>query len=149
MPGTDSEYWCQRLLMNRLRITFNANVINEQPAGSLYVTKSSPLLQQPRDRFHELDNLVINQVKVKMRRSEMNRILVATFIRSSLKPFTKKHLIFTEPYKHWFRIRFRCDGILVGSAITTSNLQRLVARVKILSQLDISECRLPQDGRHS
>ncbi|GAB7230590.1 type IV-A pilus assembly ATPase PilB [Vibrio rotiferianus] len=53
-----------------------------------------------------------------------------------------------EPYENIFRVRLRCDGILVETQQPPSHLsRRLSARVKILSKLDIAERRLPQDGR--
>ncbi len=52
-----------------------------------------------------------------------------------------------EPYESAFRIRFRIDGILVEVARPPFNLRaRLSARLKVMSRLDISERRLPQDG---
>ncbi|MFH0270134.1 type IV-A pilus assembly ATPase PilB [Vibrio jasicida] len=53
-----------------------------------------------------------------------------------------------EPYENMYRVRLRCDGILVESQQPPSHLsRRLSARIKILSKLDIAERRLPQDGR--
>ncbi|PFG55362.1 type IV pilus assembly protein PilB [Vibrio sp. ES.051] len=53
-----------------------------------------------------------------------------------------------EPYEKMFRVRLRCDGILIETQQPPSHLsRRLSARVKILSKLDIAERRLPQDGR--
>ncbi|MDE1235090.1 type IV-A pilus assembly ATPase PilB [Vibrio aestuarianus] len=53
-----------------------------------------------------------------------------------------------EPYETLYRVRLRCDGILVETQQPASHLgRRLAARIKILSKLDIAERRLPQDGR--
>ncbi|WP_286239682.1 type IV-A pilus assembly ATPase PilB [Neptuniibacter halophilus] len=53
-----------------------------------------------------------------------------------------------EPYEKSYRIRSRIDGILQEVAKPPSNLaSRLSARLKVMSQMDISERRLPQDGR--
>lgn len=53
-----------------------------------------------------------------------------------------------EPYEDNCRIRYRLDGLLREIAEIPSQLAtRLVARLKILAKLDISERRLPQDGR--
>lgn len=53
-----------------------------------------------------------------------------------------------EPYEKMFRVRFRTDGILSEAAKPPINLaQRIAARLKVMSQMDISERRLPQDGR--
>lgn len=53
-----------------------------------------------------------------------------------------------EPYEKTYRIRFRTDGILKEMTRPPTNLaQRLAARLKVMSQMDISERRIPQDGR--
>ncbi len=53
-----------------------------------------------------------------------------------------------EPYEKNFRIRFRRDGILYENATPPINIaNRFAARLKVLSRLDISERRIPQDGR--
>ena len=53
-----------------------------------------------------------------------------------------------EPYEKTYRVRFRTDGILKEVAKPPSNLAiRLAARLKVMSQMDISERRIPQDGR--
>ncbi|WP_421870774.1 type IV-A pilus assembly ATPase PilB [Motiliproteus sp.] len=53
-----------------------------------------------------------------------------------------------EPYEKSYRIRFRTDGILREVAKPPVNLTpRLAARLKVMSQMDISERRIPQDGR--
>ena len=53
-----------------------------------------------------------------------------------------------EPYEKTYRVRFRTDGMLHEVAKPPSNLSsRLSARLKVMSELDISERRLPQDGR--
>lgn len=53
-----------------------------------------------------------------------------------------------EPYEKSYRVRYRVDGVL--RQIATPPLQlanRLSARLKVMSQMDISEKRVPQDGR--
>ena len=53
-----------------------------------------------------------------------------------------------EPYEKTYRVRFRTDGILKEVTKPPVNLApRLAARLKVMSQLDISERRIPQDGR--
>ena len=53
-----------------------------------------------------------------------------------------------EPYEKTYRVRFRTDGILQVVVKPPRNLApRLAARLKVMSQMDISERRLPQDGR--
>ncbi len=53
-----------------------------------------------------------------------------------------------EPYEKTYRVRFRTDGILHVVSNPPSNLgTRLAARLKVMAELDISERRVPQDGR--
>ncbi|KAA1194477.1 type IV-A pilus assembly ATPase PilB [Pseudohalioglobus sediminis] len=53
-----------------------------------------------------------------------------------------------EPYEHDYRVRFRTDGVLREMVKPPRNLSsRLAARLKVMSQMDISERRVPQDGR--
>jgi type IV pilus assembly protein PilB len=53
-----------------------------------------------------------------------------------------------EPYEKDYRVRFRTDGMLNEVVRPPRNLApRLSARLKVMSQMDISERRVPQDGR--
>lgn len=53
-----------------------------------------------------------------------------------------------EPYEHRYRIRFRTDGMLREIASPPVSLGlRLAARLKVMARMDISERRIPQDGR--
>jgi general secretion pathway protein E/type IV pilus assembly protein PilB len=55
-----------------------------------------------------------------------------------------------EPFEEQLRVRYRIDGVLVEANIPASVGRfraAIVSRLKILSQLDIAEKRLPQDGR--
>ena len=53
-----------------------------------------------------------------------------------------------EPYEKTYRVRFRTDGILKEVTKPPGNLApRLAARLKVMSKMDISERRVPQDGR--
>ena len=56
--------------------------------------------------------------------------------------------IHVEPYEKELRIRFRIDGVLYDIMHPPLKLRdALISRVKIMAKLDISEKRLPQDGR--
>ena len=56
--------------------------------------------------------------------------------------------IHLEPYEKKFRVRYRIDGILSEVASPPTNLAaRITARIKVMSRMDISERRIPQDGR--
>jgi type IV pilus assembly protein PilB len=53
-----------------------------------------------------------------------------------------------EPYEKYYRIRMRVDGVLRDHAQPPLSIrEKLVSRIKVLAKLDISEKRVPQDGR--
>jgi type IV pilus assembly protein PilB len=53
-----------------------------------------------------------------------------------------------EPYEKFYRIRYRVDGILKEVAQPPLAIKdKLASRIKVISSLDISEKRIPQDGR--
>ena len=53
-----------------------------------------------------------------------------------------------EPYEHNYRVRFRIDGELREIASPPIAIKdKLASRIKVISRLDISEKRVPQDGR--
>lgn len=56
--------------------------------------------------------------------------------------------ILVEPFDKKLRIRFRVDGILQEQKSPPKNMHAsIVSRIKVMSELDIAEHRLPQDGR--
>ncbi|MFK7853149.1 MAG: type IV-A pilus assembly ATPase PilB [Granulosicoccus sp.] len=75
---------------------------------------------------------------------------VVRFVNKVLLDAIKKGAsdIHVEPYEKIFRIRFRVDGVLeevVHPPLAMAG--RLTARIKVMSRMDISERRVPQDGR--
>ena len=53
-----------------------------------------------------------------------------------------------EPFEHSYRVRFRVDGELREIASPPVSIkEKLAARIKVISKLDISEKRVPQDGK--
>jgi type IV pilus assembly protein PilB len=53
-----------------------------------------------------------------------------------------------EPYEKSYRVRFRVDGVMQKMANPPVQLaSKIAARLKVMSQMDISERRVPQDGR--
>jgi type IV pilus assembly protein PilB len=56
--------------------------------------------------------------------------------------------IHIEPYEKELRLRYRLDGVLTSQASPSKAWQNaIISRLKILSEMDIAEKRLPQDGR--
>jgi len=75
---------------------------------------------------------------------------VTEFVNELLSHAIKKKVsdIHIEPYEKILRIRFRLDGILqVVSMPPKSIARKMTSRIKVMSQLNSSERRIPQDGR--
>ncbi len=71
----------------------------------------------------------------------VNRLLAEAYVK-------KASDIHVEPYERIFRVRLRIDGNLVEVAQPPKSMMASVlSRLKIMSQMDISEKRKPQDGR--
>lgn len=100
----------------------------------------------------ELVNLVDMSLEEYQENEDLNQdeAPVSRFINQVLLDAIRKNAsdIHFEPYEDLYRIRLRCDGILIESSHPPPHLsRRLAARIKILAKLDIAERRLPQDGR--
>ena len=75
---------------------------------------------------------------------------VVRFVNKMLLDAIKRGVsdIHFEPYASSYRVRFRTDGILNQASAPPAHLgKRLASRLKVMSALDISERRIPQDGR--
>ena len=75
---------------------------------------------------------------------------IVKFVNRILLTAIKKGVsdIHFEPYEQEYRIRYRQDGLLNKIADLPVRLSnRIAARIKIMANLDISEKRIPQDGR--
>ena len=82
--------------------------------------------------------------------SDIDETPVVRFVNKVLLDAIKRGAtdIHIEPYEKEFRIRFRIDGILQEVVNPPLNMAtRLTARLKVMSRMDISEKRVPQDGR--
>lgn len=75
---------------------------------------------------------------------------VVRFINKVLLDAIKKGAsdLHFEPYEKVYRVRFRIDGVLQEVAKPPLSLSsKLAARIKVMARLDVSERRVPQDGR--
>lgn len=82
--------------------------------------------------------------------SEIDDTPIVRFVNKVLLDAINKKAsdIHIEPYEKTYRVRIRLDGILQEIANPPVNLSpRIAARIKVMSRLDISERRIPQDGR--
>ena len=74
--------------------------------------------------------------------------LINAFIAEAIK--ARASDIHIEPYEEYLSVRFRVDGMLKEVLKPNSKLTSMLnARIKIMSNLDIAEKRIPQDGRMS
>ena len=83
-------------------------------------------------------------------REEVEDAPIVRFVNKVLLDAIKKGAsdIHFEPYEKTYRIRFRLDGYLKEIATPPVQLaNKLAARIKVMSRLDIAERRIPQDGR--
>ncbi|MBI2986001.1 MAG: type IV-A pilus assembly ATPase PilB [Deltaproteobacteria bacterium] len=79
-----------------------------------------------------------------------NEAPVVTLVNAILADAAKRRAsdIHIEPYEKVFRIRFRVDGVLQDIMTPPQKLKNaLISRLKVMSNLDIAERRLTQDGR--
>ncbi len=85
-----------------------------------------------------------------IRKKELTEANIVSFIDELLADAVKRGAsdIHFEPYEHYYRIRLRLDGLLTAVAQPPLKLAKhIAARLKVLSNLDLAERRLPQDGR--
>ena len=110
------------------------------------------------DGLTDLDNSYLDDIDISTVETEDNDDSGESIDETPIVRFVNKVLIDAikqgasdihfEPYEHSYRVRFRTDGILQEMVKPPRNLApRLAARLKVMSQMDISERRLPQDGR--
>ncbi|PWK54396.1 type IV-A pilus assembly ATPase PilB [Pleionea mediterranea] len=101
----------------------------------------------------DLDNLDIDggeQEPADDDKADTDDAPIVRFVNKLLLDAIKKGAsdLHFEPYEKNYRVRFRIDGILHEVSSPPSNLSsRISARLKVMSRLDISERRIPQDGR--
>lgn len=106
------------------------------------------------DDNSELNDLDIESVDEEateeVSRNEADEAPIVKFVNKVLIDAIKMGAsdIHFEPYEKSYRVRMRVDGLLKEITRPPSNLSgRLAARLKVMSQMDISERRVPQDGR--
>ena len=94
---------------------------------------SEPVNEAEDDKVSDVDDAPVVKFLQKM-------LLDAIGMRASDLHF--------EPYEHNYRVRFRIDGELREiSSPPIAIKDKLASRIKVISRMDISEKRIPQDGR--
>jgi type IV pilus assembly protein PilB len=97
------------------------------------------------DLIHDSDNVDINELAKASEDAPVVKLVNLILTDAVKKEASDIHI---EPYEKSFRVRYRIDGILYEVMKPPLKLKNaIISRVKIMSELDIAERRLPQDGR--
>lgn len=109
------------------------------------MSKTMDRLESPTTTLS--DDKVVNLEKKEGISADMPVVeLVDAIVGQAVK--SKASDIHFEPDEKSFRIRFRIDGLMREVAALDLHIhQPVVSRIKVMSRIDISEKRLPQDGR--
>ena len=113
----------------------------------VYGEATSSSMEDLLGEFGEVDAAAVTDEDVTKQASQAPIIrFVDLVLQEGVK--AKASDIHFEPFEHEFRIRLRIDGSLYEMAPPPKNLaSAVIARVKVLSSLNIAERRVPQDGR--
>jgi type IV pilus assembly protein PilB len=99
-----------------------------------------------------LDNMDEIKQEATVADNDIEDAPVVKFIQMVLMDAIKNKVsdIHFEPYEKTYRVRFRLDGALYEAKKAPANLkEKIASRIKVISKMDISEKRIPQDGRMS
>lgn len=104
------------------------------------------------DEFDNLEDLEVGEDQDKQADddTDVDDAPVVKFVNKCLLDAIKKGAsdLHFEPYEKIYRVRFRIDGVLMEVAKPPISLAgKIAARIKVMSRLDVSERRVPQDGR--
>ncbi|NBV52299.1 MAG: type II/IV secretion system protein [Verrucomicrobia bacterium] len=119
----------------------------EAAVTRVYGEATSASMEDLLGEFGEVDVAAVTDEDVTKQASQAPIIrFVDLVLQEGVK--AKASDIHFEPFEHEFRIRLRIDGSLYEMAPPPKNLaSAVIARVKVLSSLNIAERRVPQDGR--
>jgi len=95
-------------------------------------------------------NIALDTQELKKNHDDGEEVEITSFVDKLLAHAINSKVsdIHIEPYEKNLRIRYRVDGILkVIATPPISIASRLTSRIKVLGQMNISERRVPQDGR--
>jgi type IV pilus assembly protein PilB len=109
-------------------------------------------LTSVHDREGSLDQTIDELMKISGRKGDDNTAPMIRAVEQIIAAAVRKSAsdIHFEPDEKSLRIRMRNDGILQSFLLIPKDLQdAFIARLKVMANLDVSETRLPQDGRFS
>ncbi len=109
-------------------------------------------LSAVHEREGSLDHTIDELMKISGRRGDDNTAPMIRAVEQIIAAAVRKSAsdIHFEPDEKSLRIRMRYDGMLQSFLLVPKDLQdAFTARLKVMANLDVSETRLPQDGRFS
>jgi len=129
---------CEREILEKLKLFYGlgAETIQEITRER---TKEEPEVIETEEKVEDLEKLAGGASVVKL----VNQII----LDACRKRATDIHI---EPYREKVKLRYRIDGVLSEASVPPqikNFLRPILSRIKIMSNLDIVEHRLPQDGR--
>lgn len=124
----------------KLRLLINTLLHQKEQQGLFDYFK-----QQHITNSIDINHGVINKNTISTEDTPVVKFIYRVLIEAIHQGVSDIHF---EPYENEYRIRYRQDGLLRAIAAPPPGLSaRIAARLKIMSALDISERRIPQDGR--
>ena len=133
-------------------LSVEAVIVEEPKLADLRakVQEGSNALTEGLDDSLDLEIEDTENLAADMDESDVDETPVVRFVNKLLLDAIKRGAsdVHVEPYEKIFRVRFRVDGVLeevVHPPLAMAG--RLTARIKVMSRMDISERRVPQDGR--
>lgn len=134
IPHLASEYY----LLNAIEKFYNVKIIAPDADQIMEDMPDENEPDEKEDAISQTEELRDSDVPVVK--------LVNTILKEAIAK--KASDIHVEPYEHELRIRFRIDGTLTTLfTLSVRFSNALSSRIKVMAGLDISERRLPQDGR--
>jgi type IV pilus assembly protein PilB len=108
--------------------------------------KESLAAEEPEENIFELSDLSVqNEEKTAENSGPIIKLVNQIILQAIEQDVSDIHI---EPYEKLVRVRYRVDGMLRKIAEYPSKMHHsVISRIKILSDLDIAERRLPQDGK--
>ncbi len=116
-----------------------------------YLLPAASLNEFTREDLHlEFEDAAVKEATIQADNLDIDDAPVVKFLQKILHDAITEGAsdIHFEPYEKYYRIRYRTDGVLREIAQPPLVVkEKIASRIKVVSRLDISEKRIPQDGR--
>jgi len=135
---------------SHLKLHFTPEDQIDEWLEKLYLQNYIPDYDESLEENHEQDGLNANVLNIDVLEEESDDAPAIKYVNKILANAIQERAsdIHIEPQEKSLTVRFRIDGVLRDVATAPKQFQPgIIARIKILSSLDIAERRLPQDGR--